>query len=43
MILIGLGAYFLVANVGLLSRVRWDLFWPVVLIAIGLLVLARRR
>jgi phage shock protein C len=42
-ILIGLGAYFLLANVGLLSRVRWDLFWPFVLIAIGLLVLARRR
>jgi phage shock protein C len=42
-ILIGLGAYFLLANVGLLSRFRWDLFWPIVLIAIGLLVLARRR
>jgi phage shock protein C len=42
-ILIGLGAYFLLANVGLLNRVRWDLFWPFVLIAIGLLVLARRR
>ena len=42
-ILIGLGAYFLLANVGLLSRFRWDLFWPFVLIAIGLLVLARRR
>jgi phage shock protein C len=42
-ILIALGAYFLLANVGLLSGFRWDLFWPVVLIAIGLLVLVRRR
>jgi hypothetical protein len=42
-ILIVLGAYFLVANLGLLSGFRWDIFWPLVLIAIGLLVLARRR
>ena len=42
-ILIVLGAYFLLANVGLLSGFRWDLFWPIVLIAIGLLVLVRRR
>ena len=42
-ILIALGAYFLLANVGLLSGFRWDLFWPAVLIAIGLLVLVRRR
>jgi phage shock protein PspC (stress-responsive transcriptional regulator) len=42
-ILIALGAYFLVANVGLLSGFRWDIFWPLVLIAIGLLVLVRRR
>jgi phage shock protein C len=41
-ILIALGAYFLVANLGFLSGFRWDLFWPVVLIAIGLLVLFRR-
>jgi phage shock protein PspC (stress-responsive transcriptional regulator) len=41
--LIVLGAYFLLVNVGLLAAFRWDLFWPVVLIAIGLLVLFRRR
>ena len=41
-ILIALGAYFLIANLGFLSGFRWDLFWPVVLIAIGLLVLFRR-
>jgi len=38
-----LGAYFLVDNLGLLRLVRWDIVGPVVLIAIGLLVLARRR
>jgi phage shock protein C len=42
-ILIALGAYFLLANIGVLSGFRWDLFWPVVLIAIGLLILVRRR
>lgn len=41
-ILIGLGAYFLLANLGYLNAFRWDIFWPVVLIAIGLLVLFRR-
>jgi phage shock protein PspC (stress-responsive transcriptional regulator) len=42
-VLIVLGAYFLVDNLGLLRLVRWDIVGPVVLIAIGLLVLARRR
>jgi phage shock protein C len=42
-ILIAVGAYFLLANAGLLSGFRWDLFWPIVLIIIGLLVLVRRR
>ena len=42
-ILIVLGAYFLVDNLGWLRLVRWDIVGPVVLIAIGLLVLARRR
>ncbi len=42
-ILIVLGAYFLLANIGVFNNVRWDLFWPVVLIALGLLLLVRRR
>ena len=42
-ILIVLGAYFLLSNIGVLSGFRWDIFWPAVLIAIGLLVLVRRR
>ena len=43
MILIVLGAYFLVDNLGWLRAVRWDIVGPVILIAIGLLVLVRRR
>jgi phage shock protein C len=42
-ILIVLGAWFLLANIGVLSGFRWDLFWPIVLIALGLLLLLRRR
>jgi phage shock protein C len=42
-ILIALGAYFLIDNLGLLRIIRWDIVGPVVLIAVGLLVLARRR
>jgi hypothetical protein len=30
-------------NLGVLINVRWDLFWPAVLILLGLLLLLRRR
>jgi phage shock protein PspC (stress-responsive transcriptional regulator) len=42
-ILIALGAYLLIDNLGLLRGLRWDLVGPIVLIAAGLLLLARRR
>jgi phage shock protein PspC (stress-responsive transcriptional regulator) len=42
-ILIVAGAYFLLDNLGFLNLLRWDIVWPIVLIAIGLLVLLRRR
>ena len=42
-ILIVAGAYFLLDNLGYLNVLRWDIIWPLVLIAIGLLVLLRRR
>jgi phage shock protein PspC (stress-responsive transcriptional regulator) len=38
-----LGAYFLLDNLGVFRAFRWDIFWPVVLIALGLLLLVRRR
>lgn len=42
-ILIAIGAYLLIDNLGLLRGFRWDLVGPAVLIAAGLLLLARRR
>ena len=44
LILIGLGAYFLLSNLGLLPALgpivaRW---WPLILIAVGALLLVRR-
>ncbi|HSO93522.1 MAG TPA: PspC domain-containing protein [Candidatus Dormibacteraeota bacterium] len=41
-ILIAAGAFLLLANLGYLNGFRWDLLWPVLLIAVGLLVLVRR-
>jgi hypothetical protein len=42
-ILVAIGAYLLIDNLGLLRGIRWDIVGPVVLIAVGLLVLLRRR
>jgi phage shock protein C len=43
-ILIVLGGYILLQNTGVLNAFHWDVwFWPVVLIAIGLVILVRRR
>jgi phage shock protein C len=41
-ILIALGAFFLLSNAGLFDFVRWQYLWPIVLIAIGILLLAQR-
>lgn len=40
--LIALGTLFLFSNAGVFRIVRWDLVWPLVLIAIGALLLAQR-
>lgn len=40
--LIAVGAIFLFANAGVFRIVRWDLAWPLVIIAIGVLLLAQR-
>ena len=42
-ILIVLGAYFLLANLGIFTNIHWEIVWPVILIALGLLLLLRRR
>jgi len=41
-VLILVGAYFLLRNVGLLNWLRADIFWPLVLIAIGVWLILRR-
>jgi hypothetical protein len=41
-ILVAIGIYFLLLNLGFLTWWRWDIFWPIVLIALGVLVLVRR-
>ncbi|HEV8654212.1 MAG TPA: PspC domain-containing protein [Candidatus Limnocylindria bacterium] len=42
LILVALGAIFLFSNAGVFRIVRWDLAWPLVLIAIGALLLVQR-
>ena len=41
-VLIALGGIFLLSNAGLFRLVRWDLAWPLVFIAIGVLLLVQR-
>jgi phage shock protein C len=42
LVLIALGAIFLLGNAGIFRIVRWDLAWPLVFIAIGALLLVQR-
>ena len=41
-VIIVVGVYFLLYNLGLLWWVRGDIFWPVVLIALGIFLIVRR-
>lgn len=41
-LLILIGAAALLENLGLLWWWRWDVFWPAVLIAVGVLIIVRR-
>jgi Domain of unknown function (DUF5668) len=41
-VLIVVGAYFLLRNLGLLDWLRSDIFWPLVLIALGAWLIVRR-
>ena len=40
--LVIVGAYFLLRNFGLLDWLKWEVFWPVALIAVGLYLVVRR-
>ena len=42
-VLIVVGAYFLLYNLGALWWLRADIFWPIVLIAIGIWLIVRQR
>jgi phage shock protein C len=42
LVLVALGVIFLFSNAGVFRIVRWDLAWPLVLIAIGVLLLVQR-
>lgn len=41
-VLIVVGVYFLLHNLGLLDWLRADVFWPLVVIALGVWLIARR-
>jgi len=41
-VLILVGIYFLLRNVGLLDWLRSDIFWPLVLIGLGVWLIVRR-
>lgn len=41
-VIIVVGVYFLLYNLGLLWWVRGDIFWPLVLIALGVFLIVRR-
>jgi hypothetical protein len=41
-VLILIGVYFLLANLGLMDWVKWDIVWPVILIGIGGYLVIRR-
>jgi hypothetical protein len=41
-VLIAVGGLLVLGNLGYLRGFRWDLLWPVLLIALGLMFLVRR-
>jgi hypothetical protein len=43
LVLLGLGVLFLLSNFGYFSWDLWGRWWPLVLIALGLIILLRRR
>ena len=41
-VLILIGVYFLLNNLGLLNWLDWNIAWPVILIGLGIYLVARR-
>lgn len=42
-LLVIIGAVFLLKNLGLMAMVNWDLIWPIVLIVIGVVMIYKKR
>lgn len=42
-VLVVAGLVWLLGNTGLLTGVRWDIVWPVVIVGLGVLLIARAR
>jgi phage shock protein PspC (stress-responsive transcriptional regulator) len=42
MLLIAIGGFFLLANLGIFHRVYWGMWWPLLLIGLGVLMFTRR-
>ncbi len=41
-VLLGIGLLTLAANMGLFAFIRWDLFWPLVMVAAGIALIVNR-
>ena len=42
LVLVAIGAYLLLGNLGLLPPIEWRLVWPILLILLGVWILIRR-
>lgn len=38
-----IGAIFLLKNLGFFAEINWDIIWPVAIIAIGVVVIFRKK
>ena len=43
MVLITIGAFFLLANMGVFRGMHWGIWWPLLLVGLGAIMLTRRR
>ena len=43
LILIAVGIFLLLQNLGIISADAWDIIWPLIIIAIGLKMILRRK
>jgi len=41
--LVIIGAIFLMKNLGIISGIAWDIFWPLALIVVGISMIFKKR